>query len=250
MSQHRPPRGIEVRHAAGCPARRGRKCNCVPSYRGRCTDPFTGKRIVGPRFPSVDQARNWRQDRLDRFRRGPSLAQAPTLDVAAEEFIEGAVDGSVRDRKGKVYKPSTIRGYRRALELRVKPALGRRRLDEITLSDVQQLVDRLLRQGLAGSTIHNTLDPLRRILARALHRYEGVQAHVLAGLEMPQRDNARDVALSPREAECLIQALPSAERALWATAFYAGLRSSELQALRWSDVEFSRDRIGVREGWD
>jgi integrase len=48
----------------------------------------------------------------------------------------------------------------------------------------------------------------------------------------------------------LIAALPVGERALWATAFYAGLRRGELRALRWSDVDLEAGVIHVCRGWD
>jgi integrase len=45
-------------------------------------------------------------------------------------------------------------------------------------------------------------------------------------------------------------ALPAGERAMWACAFYAGLRRGELRALRWSDVDVSARVIRVQRGWD
>src|SRR5215208_8190892 len=54
----------------------------------------------------------------------------------------------------------------------------------------------------------------------------------------------------PEEARALIAAVPQGDRALWATALYAGLRRGELQALRWSDVDFDRGLIRVERSWD
>lgn len=39
-------------------------------------------------------------------------------------------------------------------------------------------------------------------------------------------------------------------RSVWATAFYAGLRRGELQALRGSDLDLSRAEIHVHRSWD
>jgi integrase len=38
--------------------------------------------------------------------------------------------------------------------------------------------------------------------------------------------------------------------AIWATAFYSGLRLGELQALRWEDVDLGQGMINVRRSWD
>jgi integrase len=54
----------------------------------------------------------------------------------------------------------------------------------------------------------------------------------------------------PERAARLLDALPDRERALWATAFYAGLRMGELRALRWRHVDFDAGRIQVEAGWD
>jgi integrase len=47
-----------------------------------------------------------------------------------------------------------------------------------------------------------------------------------------------------------IELLPAEDRALWATAFYAGLRRGELQALRCMDIDLAKNLIHVRKGWD
>ena len=40
------------------------------------------------------------------------------------------------------------------------------------------------------------------------------------------------------------------DRALWATALYAGLRRGELQALRWDDVDLAVGILRVERAWD
>ena len=48
----------------------------------------------------------------------------------------------------------------------------------------------------------------------------------------------------------MIEAAPEADRATWATAFYAGLRQGELRALRVADVDLATGVIRVERGWD
>ncbi len=47
-----------------------------------------------------------------------------TIAEAAEVLIRGAHDGTILDRAGKPYKPSTARGYEQLLRAYVVPALG------------------------------------------------------------------------------------------------------------------------------
>ncbi|HEY5342729.1 MAG TPA: site-specific integrase, partial [Solirubrobacteraceae bacterium] len=105
-------------------------------------------------------------------------------------------------------------------------------------------------EGLSASTIHNTLDPLRVIYRRAIQREEGVTVDPTERLELRRPDGRRDRIATPDEAAALIAALPDSERALWACAFYAGLRRGELQALRWGDVDLAGRVIRVERGWD
>ena len=129
------------------------------------------------------------------------------------------------------------------------PDLGGARLSEIRRVDVQDLVDRLQAQGLDASTIRNTVAPLRAIYRRAFTRSE-VAVNPTVGLELPAVRGKRDRVASPGEAAKLLAALPERDRALWATAMYAGLRLGELQGLRWDDVDLASGVIRVERAWD
>lgn len=56
--------------------------------------------------------------------------------------------------------------------------------------------------------------------------------------------------LTPREARQVIEASVGQWRPFFATAIFAGLRLSELAALRWSDVDLEQQRIVVRHSVD
>jgi len=72
----------------------------------------------------------------------------------------------------------------------------------------------------------------------------------MIGLRLPNGHKPRDRAASATAAAELLAAVPAVDRALWATAFYAGLRRGELQALRWADVDLTAGVIRVRRSWD
>ncbi|MGH3024774.1 MAG: site-specific integrase, partial [Gaiellaceae bacterium] len=64
-------------------------------------------------------------------------------------------------------------------------------------------------------------------------------------LRLPAARGRRERIASPTEAAVLIAALRPEDRALWACAFYAGLRRGELRALLWDDVDLADGLIRV-----
>ena len=123
------------------------------------------------------------------------------------------------------------------------------RLSDVACTDVQDLAERLTAAGLSASTVQNTLDLLRVILPRAI-RSDLMVVDPTDNSELRQPKGRRERIATPAEAVALLDALRDLEQALWATAFYTGMRRGELRALLWSDVDLSARRIRVRRGWD
>jgi integrase len=247
----KPTPGIDTRHAQTCPAARDRdaRCRCTPTYQAHVWSARDGKRIRKT-LPTLAEAKLWRAGALVDLRRGTMRAPtATTLRQAWDLWLAGAREGSVRNRSGDRYKPSALRGYETSMRLRVLPDLGGARLSEITSVTVQDLVDRMLAADLDASTIRNTLMPLRAIYRRALARGD-VAVNPIAGIELPAVRGKRDRIAAPAEATALVAALPDDDRAVWATAFYAGLRLGELWALRREDVDLEAGVIRVERSWD
>ena len=232
--------------AEGIEVRKGKRGS---TFRASVWSGRDGK-LVKKTFPTMAAAKGWRRDALRDLEQGRLRPPDPlTVEQAAEGFLEGARDGSIRDRSGRTYKPSTVRGYERVLRLRVLPTIGDVRLTELRRTEVQALVDRLAADGLSGSTIRNTLDPLRAIYRRAMSR-EAVGINPTTNLDVPAARGKRERIAGPQEANALLEALPAEDRALWATAFYAGLRRGEVRALRVSDVDLGKSEIHVLRTWD
>jgi integrase len=242
--------GIVERHSRSCPSRTGGRCRCEPSFQAWAYLPREQKKIRKT-FPTLAAAKAWRADAYGAVRRGTMRGPSKTtLREAAEAFIAGAKAGTIRDRTGRAYKPSTIRGYERALKLRILPDLGAHRIGEIRSIDLQDLADRLLAEGLDPSTIRNTLMPLRAIYRRACRPGGEVTINPTTGLDLPAPTGRRERVVSPEDAETYLAALDDADRALWATALFAGLRRGVLMGLRWEDVDLDAGVIRVERAWD
>ena len=241
----RIPTGIRVRHGRGCRSSSGGSCSCSPSYEAWVFDKRSHTKVRRT-FHNLSEAKGWRSDATGAVRKGGLQARSRlTLREAAESWLEQAERGEVLSRYRRPYKPSVLRGYRADLEHYVFPEFGAMRLADVTADDFQALVDRLVGAGFSGSKVRNVLVPCQALYRR--HRRQ-VLVDPTDGIDLPEPGGRRERALSPATATASLAALPDEQQALWATAFYAGLRRGELRGLRACDV--GDDSISVERGWD
>jgi integrase len=241
--------GIEIRHARTCATRQGRACTCTPSYRATAWSKRDG-RLIRRTFNTEAEARLWREDARVDLRRGVLVAPKPTtVRQFGDRWLTEAEEGNIRNRSGDRYKPSTLRGYEQALREYIYPHIGGKKLQELKSFDVQRLADELVGAGLRPSTVRNALLPLRAICRRALRRGD-LNVNPTIGVELPAVRGRRMRIVVPAEAQRLVDTLPESDRALWATAFYTGLRRGELQALGWAAVDLAAGIIDVERSWD
>ncbi|HEU0023737.1 MAG TPA: site-specific integrase [Thermoleophilaceae bacterium] len=208
------------------------------------------RKLIRKTFRNMAEAKGWRQDATVAVRRGELRAPAATtLREAAGQWLDGAREGRITTRSGDPYKPSAVRSYERALRLRALPDLGSMRVADITRTDLQELVERLVGEGCSPSTFQCTLLPLRALYRReiALGR---LAVNPTTGLALPAIRGGRDRIADPAEAAALLAVLPEGDQPAWATAMYAGLRRGELRALRVADIDLEGRVVHVHHGWD
>lgn len=133
--------GISKIHARGCQWQTGR-CRCKPRFQASVYAAREGKKIR-KHFDTEGAARTWREDAGGAVRQGRMRAPTTTtVQQAADALIAGMRDGSILDRSGKPYKPSTVRSYESALRLRILDEIGAMRLSALDRRIVQQLVEK------------------------------------------------------------------------------------------------------------
>ena len=247
----RVPSGIRARHQKHCASRSGDACACRPSYEAGVYSKRDAKK-VRKTFSSLAEAKRWvteqKKGRDDGTLRAPARI---TLDDAAAQFLKLAESGAIRTRSGDHYKPGTIRSYATSLKLHVLPRMGATRLSEVTRGQLQRLVAAWQQENQSAGTIQNTLNAIRALYANAdLLTSGAVPINPTRDLRLPARRGKRDRVASVDEAAALLQALLPVDRALWATAFYAGLRRGELRGLAWENVDLAAGTIAVVRSWD
>jgi integrase len=152
-------------------------------------------------FATVAEARACRAEAKVALSGGTMRAPTrTTLIQAAEHWLAAAKAGVVRTRSGEPFKPSALRAYEQVLRARVLPKLGHMRLSSLTRNVLQDFADELIADGLAPSTVRNSVLPLRAIYRRAVARAE-VLVNPTHGLTMPVARARRErVAGPPRRA--------------------------------------------------
>lgn len=240
------PPGIFRVHDAGCDAFESRAyecCTCRPRYQAQAGPKRSRKTKT---LATLTDAKRWKR-RVEERAGGDD--RIPRLSEAADRWLAAAESGQAVTRSSKPYRSDVVAGYRLCLERYVLPELGRRRLDTITRGDVLALIGSLQQQGLSPSTVRNAIVPLRS-LYRFANDHRLVTDNPTRGVVMPGVSAARrDRYAEPPEIAELLAALQGADRVLWATAAYAGLRRGELAGLRRRDVDLEAGQLRVAQAW-
>lgn len=245
--------GIRKRHSKGCSARAGGRCNCNAGYEGSIYFARESKRITKT-FRREAEAKSWRAEAKRAADRGTlrtPMRDTRTLAGALRQFVAGMEEGTIRPKGRARYKPNTIRSYERALRVHIAPTgAGGIKVTDLRRRDLQALVDELLGNGLSVGTISNVLNPIQAFYRRAIDRDE-LTYNPSERIDLPGGNSKRPKRIaSPAEAAALLAALDLEDRPVWATAFYAGLRRGELQALRVRDIDLQANVVTVERGWD
>jgi integrase len=173
-------------------------------------------------------------------RRGLNLATRPrTFGNWLDEWLE------MKQRQGT--RATTLRGYRWLIREHIRPALGTKRLEKLSPTDVRHLIEAKSASGLSAQSVRLMHALIRNVLADA-EREELVYRNVARLVRPPSvtRDEVR--VLTVDEARHLV-AMVSGDRleALWLCALTLGLRKGELLGLRWADIDFTTAVLSVRQ---
>lgn len=142
---------------------------------------------------------------------------------------------------------SSIESYRRAVELYIRPTLGKLMLAKVQADDVQRLYGALHRDRLGLSSIRYVHTLLNMIFKLAVKRKK-IHGSPMAGVEIPKEwqtpadsDEETERAMSPEQVAQFLEAARADRFApLFTLAFHMGCRPGELLALKWSDLSDGR----------
>lgn len=133
--------------------------------------------------------------------------------------------------------PSTFSNYQTVVRMHILPILGRKKLAELTVSDVDKLLSLKTDSGLSPSTVRRIRAVLAQCLDQAI-RWELVHRNVATLSRSPKMVRHEGRTLSPEQARRLLESLRGHHsEALYALMLSTGLRRGEALGLRWSDFD-------------
>jgi len=184
------------------------------------------------------------RERLAKGDMGMVKDAVPTLSRYGKRVLESPLND---------WEVNTLRHYQDAFRLHIKPALGRKRLDEVKKRHVKNLITNLKANGFSASRAETVLQVLRIILNHAAED-EYIVANPCEKMgkycgKKPKKKNPLDA----MEAQEMVEAashLSLVFEAFFVVKLRTGLRVGEIAALEWSDVDFENRTLSVTKQWD
>ena len=176
------------------------------------------------------------------FPRSPRAAKfAPE---ASRETVSGFLTRWL-NAKEKHVASSTFDGYRKLVTLRLIPALGNTMMVELKRKAVRDWLDTL---EVSNKTLSNIQSCLRSALNDATEE-ELIELNPLSGWTYsrkaaPPKEDDVDP-FSPEEQQAVLGVLSGQARNMMQFALWTGLRTSELVALDWGDIDWLREEVMV-----
>lgn len=167
--------------------------------------------------------------------------------VPEQESVAVFLQRWLADVAKRTVRASTLERYERLVRLHLEPALGHIRLARLTAAHVDGFYADLIAKGLAPATIRLAHATLHRALKYAKRR-GAVASNVADDVDPPSIPRKEVVTLSAAEAARFLEAARGDRfNALYHLALTTGLRQSELLGLRWSDIDFDRATLAVKQ---
>jgi integrase len=156
-----------------------------------------------------------------------------TVEMLADEWL---------DAVGPNRKATTAANYRMLVAAYIVPNIGSRRLDRLTVSDIQRLYSQLRRSGgrggkpLSGTQVRNIHRVLHNMLSYA-RRMGYLAVNPADAVEKPREDTRERTVYTPEQVRLFLSAAREDRLgALWHLVVTTGLRRAEVAGLRWKDV--------------
>lgn len=202
----------------------------------------TGKRktIYGKRKADVQKKLRGELTRVERCL--PAHDNQLTVESFLDQWLEG-IKPSVRER--------TYLNYSDMIRLHISPQIGRRKLTELSISDVQRL--------LSGITSKRDDKPISPKMVRHIHaclraalndamRQELIYRNVAALVSAPKVETKEVKPMTEEQVRAFLESIKDNRlEALYHVAVRLGMRRGEILGLEWKDVDLDARTLRVTQ---
>lgn len=238
-----PERASERQRAAACPRMlANRKHGSWGFAVSGPVDRVSGQRLQVRRsgFTTKREAQQESAEAVQGVRSGAIRAGGRELTVG--DWLDDWLDR--REREG--LRAATLAAYRRYIRRDLRPSIGHIRLHDLRRHDVDQLLQRLGKDGRGATTIRLAHAVLSSALSAAL-QLELVQQNAASNVTLPRPTTKKVRVWQPDEVARFLQAAESHRLGvLFDLVVRTGLRRGEVAGLRWEDVDLKAGRLVVR----
>lgn len=195
-------------------------------------------------FDRKKDAEAWLTKAAWEVSQGVHTADSQSITVAQ------AADLWIRKAEGEGRERSTIKQYQELARIHIKPLIGAERLSKLTMPAVENYRDALVAtrsKAMAGKAVRALSSIITEAQRRGL-----VAQNVAKGVKVirSKREKKKVVIPTREDLRAMLQAAGDDFRPLLMTVIFTGLRSSELRALRRSDVNLKAGEITVEQRAD
>lgn len=184
-------------------------------------DIATGNLNLYQYFPEYPKARQFRQG----------------SDITISEQIKCWLD-----RKHRECSPSTFRDYQSAIKTHLEPSFGELRLSELTSRHIRDWIND---QVISNKRINNVLIPLRTIYKEA-YQDSLIESNPLDRVPNLSLKTPEVSPFTIDEMNKILNACDGQIKNIFTFAFWSGVRTSELVALTWDDVDLEAKTAFIR----
>jgi integrase len=156
-----------------------------------------------------------------------------TVSQALDEYMKSS---------RRILQKSTLRDYHSVIEYHLKPQFGNMRMADVTTSQIKAWIGGLT---ISFKRINNILTPLRTVFEDAY--MDGlIERNPVSRIKNLAVRSQEPNPFTPKEINLILNELPQQGKNLILFAFCTGLRTSELIALEWGDIDLNAGLVRVR----
>jgi len=183
------------------------------------------------------ECRDWVNVTLGKIEHGLSFDGA---QLTFSQYMESWLSGKELARR-----PSTVRNYRRYMNLYILPALGRMKVQSILSAHIRQLYMRMQHEGRGARTIQLVHVTLHCAFSQAVK--EGLVGYnPMEAVERPKVETKRYDILTEEQARTFMTATKGHPlETLFFLALTTSMRKGEILGLMWTDVDWEKSVLRV-----